>query len=151
LRWVIGCSDWSDYQAVAWDSGRVPRFHRLAADGAFEATELSLVSHVFGTAIKRTALAAPLVLLSHGVNMRLKSFLCQPPRSRHNQTQTDPRAPGTCALGAEKKESTDLRLQPSLPAVRLAIVDLILRPPSQRCSHCRRRIREKPQLINLPK
>jgi hypothetical protein len=38
-----------------------------------------------------------------------------------------------------------------LPAVRHAIVDLILLPPSQRCPYCRRRIREKPQRINLPK
>jgi SRSO17 transposase len=33
--------------------------------------------------------------------------------------------------------------QPSLPAVRHAIVDLILRPLSQQCPHCRRRSREK--------
>src|SRR5215813_13989982 len=39
--------------------------------------------------------------------------------------------------------------QPSLPAVRHAIVDLILRPPSQRCPYCRRRTREKPQQTNL--
>ncbi|QHO77818.1 hypothetical protein ACH79_39670 [Bradyrhizobium sp. CCBAU 051011] len=33
--------------------------------------------------------------------------------------------------------------QPSLPAVRHAIVGLILRPLSQQCPHCRRRSREK--------
>jgi len=33
--------------------------------------------------------------------------------------------------------------QPSLPAVRHAIVNLILRPPNQRCPYCKRRIREK--------
>ena len=41
--------------------------------------------------------------------------------------------------------------QPSLPAVRQAIVDLILRPPPQQCPYCRRRTREKPPQINLPK
>jgi hypothetical protein len=42
--------------------------------------------------------------------------------------------------GAEKRINGSPP-QPSLPAVRQAIVDLILRPPSQRCSYCRRRIR----------
>src|SRR5712671_5936181 len=42
-----------------------------------------------------------------------------------------------------KKESTDRRLSLALPAVRHAIVDLILRPLSQQCPHCRRRSREK--------
>jgi SRSO17 transposase len=41
--------------------------------------------------------------------------------------------------------------QPSMSAVRQAIVDLILRPPPQACPYCRRRTREKPQQINLPK
>ena len=39
---------------------------------------------------------------------------------------------------AGKKESTGHRLSQALPAVRHAIVDLIARPPPQRCPHCRR-------------
>ncbi|SPP97117.1 protein of unknown function [Bradyrhizobium vignae] len=42
--------------------------------------------------------------------------------------------------------------QPTMPAVRHAIVDLILRPPSQHCPYCRRQIREKQRRKhNLPK
>jgi hypothetical protein len=33
--------------------------------------------------------------------------------------------------------------QPTMPAVRHAIVDLILRPPSQQCPYCRKQILEK--------
>jgi hypothetical protein len=35
--------------------------------------------------------------------------------------------------------------QPSLPTVRHAIVELILRPPNPRCPYCRRQISEKQQ------
>jgi hypothetical protein len=39
-----------------------------------------------------------------------------------------------------------------MPAVRHAIVDLILRPPSQRCPYCRKQIPEKyRRKQNLPK
>ncbi|MET3996816.1 hypothetical protein ABID65_008496 [Bradyrhizobium sp. S3.9.2] len=55
----------------------MPFFNCLAADGALETTELSLAGHAFGTAINRTALAAPLVLSSHAPNMRLELILCQ--------------------------------------------------------------------------
>ena len=51
-----------------------------------------------------------------------------------------------------KKESTDHPPQPSLPAVRHAIVEFIVRLPPQRCPHCRRWIDEAQQHdINLPK
>jgi hypothetical protein len=55
------------------------------------------------------------------------------------------------AQAGRKKRSNGPPPQPSLPAVRQAIVDLILRPPPQQCPYCRRRIREKTQQINLPK
>jgi hypothetical protein len=56
------------------------------------------------------------------------------------------------AHAGRKKRINGPPPQPTMPAVRHAIVDLILRPPSQRCPHCRRRIREKPQhKPNLPK
>jgi SRSO17 transposase len=42
-----------------------------------------------------------------------------------------------------KKRINGPPLRPSLPAVRHAIVDLILRPLSQQCPHCKRRSREK--------
>jgi SRSO17 transposase len=49
------------------------------------------------------------------------------------------------AQAGRKKRINGPPPQPSLPAVRHAIVELLLRPPSQRCPYCRRRIREKPQ------
>ena len=45
------------------------------------------------------------------------------------------------AQAGRKKRINGPPPQPSLPGVRQAIVDLILRPPSQRCPYCRRRIR----------
>jgi len=52
----------------------------------------------------------------------------------------------SCNIVASHKRGGKKRIngpppQPSLPSVRQAIVDLILRPPSQRCPYCRRRIR----------
>src|SRR6267142_6579613 len=52
----------------------------------------------------------------------------------------------SCNIVASHKRGGKKRIngpppQPSLPSVRQAIVDLILRPPSQRCPDCRRRIR----------
>ena len=41
--------------------------------------------------------------------------------------------------------------QPSLPAVRRAILDLITRPPPQQCPYCRRSIVKRPPRENLPK
>jgi SRSO17 transposase len=55
------------------------------------------------------------------------------------------------AQAGRKKKNQRTSASASLPAVRHAIVDLILRLPSQRCPYCRRRSREKPQPINLPK
>jgi Transposase DDE domain len=49
----------------------------------------------------------------------------------------------------KKNQRTSASAKPA--GLRHAIVDLILRPSSQRCPSCRRRIREKPQQINLPK
>jgi len=43
---------------------------------------------------------------------------------------------------AGRKKNRGPPPQPSLPAVRHAIIDLILRPPSQRCPYCRRRTRK---------
>src|ERR1019366_671867 len=45
--------------------------------------------------------------------------------------------------GAEKKRINGPPPQPTLPAVRHAIVELILQPPPQRCPYCKRRIVEK--------
>jgi transposase len=47
------------------------------------------------------------------------------------------------AQGGGKKRISGPPPQPSLPAVRHAIVALILRPPNLRCPHCRRQISEK--------
>jgi hypothetical protein len=55
------------------------------------------------------------------------------------------------AQAGRKKRINGPPPQPSLPAVRHAIVDLILRPPSQRCPYCTKRIRENRKQINLPK
>jgi hypothetical protein len=49
-----------------------------------------------------------------------------------------------CPLGGEKRINGPPP-QPSLPAVRHAIVALLARPPPQRCPHCRRWIRAKKQ------
>lgn len=46
------------------------------------------------------------------------------------------------AKAGRKKRINGPPPQPSLPAVRNAIVDLILRLPRQRCPHCRRQINE---------
>src|ERR1700741_829533 len=46
------------------------------------------------------------------------------------------------AQAGRKKRINGPPPQPSLPAIRHAIVDLILRPPTQRCPYCKRRIRE---------
>jgi hypothetical protein len=55
------------------------------------------------------------------------------------------------AQAGRKKRINGPPPQPSLPAVRQAIVDPILRPLQQKCPYCKKRIREKPQQINLPK
>jgi len=47
------------------------------------------------------------------------------------------------AQAGRKKRINGPPPQPSLPAIRHAIVDLILRPPTQRCPYCKRRTREK--------
>ncbi|MFH0303027.1 hypothetical protein AAFX91_38910 [Bradyrhizobium sp. 31Argb] len=44
---------------------------------------------------------------------------------------------------AGQKKSNGPSPQPTMPAVRHAIADLILRPPPQRCPHCRKQILEK--------
>jgi SRSO17 transposase len=49
------------------------------------------------------------------------------------------------AQAGRKKRINGPPPQPTLPAIRHAIVSLILRPPTQRCRYCRRQIREKPQ------
>ena len=46
------------------------------------------------------------------------------------------------AQAGRKKRISDPPPQPSLPAVRQAIVELIVRPRPQRCPHCRRQIGE---------
>lgn len=47
------------------------------------------------------------------------------------------------AYAGRKKRINGPPPQPTMPAVRHAIVDLILRPPSQRCPYCRKQIFEK--------
>ncbi|MET4316225.1 DNA-directed RNA polymerase subunit RPC12/RpoP [Bradyrhizobium sp. RT4b] len=47
------------------------------------------------------------------------------------------------AYAGRKKRINGPPPQPTMPAVRHAIVDLILRPPSQQCPHCRKKILEK--------
>jgi SRSO17 transposase len=47
------------------------------------------------------------------------------------------------AQAGRKKRINGPPPQPSLPAVRQAIVDLIVQPRPQRCPHCRRQIGEK--------
>ena len=47
------------------------------------------------------------------------------------------------AQAGRKKRNNGPPPQPRLPATRHAIVDLTLRPPTQRCPYCKRRIREK--------
>jgi SRSO17 transposase len=54
------------------------------------------------------------------------------------------------AHAGRKKRINGPPPQPTMPAVRHAIVDLILRPSPQRCPHCRKRIRDGLQTI-LPK
>jgi hypothetical protein len=54
------------------------------------------------------------------------------------------------AYAGRKKRINGPPPQPTMPAVRHAIVDLILRPSSQRCPHCRKHIRDELQTI-LPK
>ena len=49
------------------------------------------------------------------------------------------------AQAGRKKRINGPPPQPSLPAVRHAIVELIVRPRPQRCPHCRRQISEKQQ------
>ncbi len=51
---------------------------------------------------------------------------------------------------ARKKRISGPPPQPSLPAVRHAIVNLILRPPPQRCLHCRKKNSTQPHHDNLP-
>ena len=46
------------------------------------------------------------------------------------------------AYAGRKKRNNGPSPQSTMPAVRHAIVDLILRPPSQRCPHCLKPIRE---------
>ena len=54
------------------------------------------------------------------------------------------------AYAGRKKRINGPPPQPTMPAIRHAIVDLILRPPpAQGCPHCRKQILEKPQTINL--
>ncbi|MGY4601415.1 hypothetical protein ACVWXL_009161 [Bradyrhizobium sp. GM22.5] len=47
------------------------------------------------------------------------------------------------ANAGRKKRINGPPPQPTMPAVRHAIVDLILRPPPQQCPHCRKQILEK--------
>ena len=54
---------------------------------------------------------------------------------------------------AGKKKSNGPPPQPTLPAVRHAILELIARPPPQRCPHCRKWICNEQRAVkcNLPK
>jgi hypothetical protein len=49
------------------------------------------------------------------------------------------------AQAGRKKRINGPPPQPSMPAVRHAIVELIVQPRPQRCPYCRRQIGEKPR------
>src|SRR5882757_5100235 len=61
-----------------------------------------------------------------------------PPCAHDDDRVRLPPASPPCNCKAGKKESNGPPPQPTLPAVRHAILELIARPPPQRCPHCRK-------------
>ena len=61
-----------------------------------------------------------------------------------------PPVPPPQSSGTEKKESEDPPPQPSMPAIRQAILDLFAQPPPRPCPHCEKIIAERFNQ-NLPK